>query len=62
MSALLAFIVANWVDIVAVGVALHGLALAVVNLTPTPKDNEVYGKLYRIIEVIAGIVTKMAKK
>jgi hypothetical protein len=38
------------------------LALAIVNVTPTPRDDEIYGKLYKIIEVIAGIVTKTAKK
>jgi len=38
------------------------LALAIVNVTPTPKDDELYGKLYKVIEVIAGIVTKLAKK
>jgi hypothetical protein len=52
----------NWTEIVGVLAALHMLALAIVNVTPTPKDDELYGKLYKVIEVIAGIVTKLAKK
>jgi hypothetical protein len=38
------------------------LALAVVNLTPTPKDDEIYGKIYRAIEILAGVITKLVKK
>lgn len=52
----------NWTDIAGILAALHVLALAIVNVTPTPKDDELYGKLYKIIELIAGIVTKLAKK
>lgn len=52
----------NWTEVVGVLAALHMLALAIVNVTPTPKDDELYGKLYKVIEVIAGIVTKLAKK
>ena len=62
MTAAIAFIAAHWVDIVAVAAAAHGLALVIVNTTSTPKDNELYGKFYKVIEVIAGIVTKIAKK
>lgn len=42
--------------------AIHALALAVCNLTPTPRDNEVVDKYYRILEILAGIVTRLAKK
>lgn len=56
-------------EIVTVAVALHGLALAIVNLTPTPKDNEALGnaarvavKLYRVIEILAGIISPLAKR
>ena len=42
--------------------ASHALALAIVNLTPTPKDDEVVAKVYRAIEILAGIVTRLAKK
>jgi hypothetical protein len=36
--------------------AAHALALAIVNLTDTPKDNEALAKAYRYIEFMAGIV------
>jgi hypothetical protein len=54
---------------VALAVALHGVALVIVNLTPTPKDNEALGnarrvvvKLYRAVEILAGIVGPLAKR
>jgi hypothetical protein len=54
---------------VALVVALHGVALVIVNLTPTPKDNEALGrarrvvvKLYRVVEILAGIVGPLAKR
>lgn len=62
MAVALAFITAHWLDIIALGAALHGLALVIVNITPTPVDNQVYAKFYKVIEVLAGIVTKIAKK
>ena len=40
----------------------HGLALVIVNMTKTPKDNEALAKAYKLIEVVAGIVTPRAKK
>jgi len=39
----------------------HALALAIVNLTKTPKDNEAVAKAYRLVEIIAGLVTPRAK-
>lgn len=56
------YLTENWTEVVGMLAALHMLALAIVNVTPTPKDDEFYGKVYKIIEIIAGIVTKMAKK
>lgn len=55
------FLLSNWGEIVSVAGAIHLLALAVVNLTPTPKDDEIYAKVYKVIEKLAGIVTKIAK-
>jgi hypothetical protein len=56
-------------DYIALVVAIHGLALVIVNLTPTPKDNEALSglsrmvvKLYRAIEILAGIVSPLAKR
>lgn len=46
-----------YIDVVLGGlVAAHGLALFIVNLTDTPKDNDLVGKAYRYIELMAGIV------
>ena len=52
----------NLAEIAGILAALHVLALAIVNATPTPRDDELYGKLYKVIEVIAGIITKTAKR
>jgi hypothetical protein len=52
-------------DYVALAIAIHGVALIVVNLTPTPKDNKALrktAKLYRAIEVLAGVVTPLVKR
>jgi len=56
-------------DYVALAVAIHGLALVIVNLTPTPKDNEALSnaakvavRAYRVIEVLAGVVTGRVKR
>ena len=48
--------------ILSVLLAAHGLALAIVNLTPTPKDNDIVAKVYRGIELAAGIVTPKVKE
>ena len=56
------YLAENWAEVAGILAALHVLALAVVNATPTPRDDEIYGKLYKVIEVIAGIVTRTAKK
>jgi hypothetical protein len=42
--------------------AAHALALLIVNLTPTPKDDAALAKFYRAVEFLAGIITKLAKK
>lgn len=42
--------------------AAHGLALVIVNLTKTPADDAVVAKVYKVIEVFAGFITKLSKK
>lgn len=56
-------------DYAALAIAIHGVALVIVNMTPTPKDNKALSdysrlvvKLYRVIEVLAGILTPLAKR
>ena len=62
IAGILGFLSANGAEIVAALLAVHAAALAVVNLTPTPKDNEVVAKYYRVIEIFAGIVSKLSKE
>jgi hypothetical protein len=45
-----------------VAASLHGAALVIVNLTKTPKDDEFVAKAYKLIEIVAGIVTPRAKQ
>lgn len=59
----------RFADYIALAVAVHGVALVVVNMTPTPKDNEAldsYSKLivkvYRAIEILAGVITPLVKR
>ena len=59
---MITYLVNNWAEVAGIAGALHLLALAIVNLTPTPKDDEIYGKFYKVIEMIAGIISKTAKK
>lgn len=56
------WIVENWEGVAATLVALHALAIAVVNLTPTPKDDEFVAKIYKFVEVLAGVFTNKAKQ
>ena len=60
---------ARLAEYVAVAVGVHGAAVAIVNITPTPKDNETLGKysrmavkLYRAIEILAGVITPLVKR
>lgn len=62
MESLFTFCVENSSALFAALLAAHGLAVAVVNLTPTPKDDEFVAKAYKVIEFLAGIFGKTAKK
>ncbi len=55
------FIIENWETVLALLAALHALAVAIVNLTPTPKDDEILAKVYRVVEILAGLFTKRTK-
>lgn len=56
------FVTGNVDAILAVVVALHGLALAIVNLTPTPRDDEIVGKAYKVVEFLAGVFGRTVKE
>jgi len=47
---------------VSFALAAHAAALVIVNATPTPKDDAVLAKAYKVIEFFAGLVTKKAKQ
>lgn len=47
---------------VAALLAIHALALVIVNLTSTPKDNEVLAQIYRWVEIFAGFVSQRSKE
>jgi len=42
--------------------AIHAAASAVVALTPTPADDKLIGKLYKIIEVLALVVGRAKQR
>ena len=56
------WIMGNWPEIIAVLGAGHALALAVVNLTPTPADNQALARVYRVVEIAAGLFSGKAKQ
>jgi len=49
-------------DLLAIVIAARVVAEMIVNLTPTPKDNEAISKFYRVIEVVGGIWSLKAKQ
>ena len=59
---MLVYLTANWSQILTAIATVHAAALVIVNLTKTPKDDEVLTRVYRIIEILAGVVTKLVKK
>lgn len=52
----------HWTAITAALLAAHFVAQIVVNLTPTPKDNVWISRIYKAVEVAAGIVSRAAKQ
>lgn len=52
----------NHTNVFSALMAVHAAAVVIVNMTPTPKDDEIVGKAYKLIEMAAGIFTKIAKK
>jgi hypothetical protein len=52
-----------------IALSAHATAMLIVNLTPTPKDDEAAGaagvmirQVYRALEILAGIVFPLAKR
>jgi len=59
---LISIVIAKSPEIIAALFAVHAAAVTIVNLTPTPKDDKIVAKYYRFIEILAGIVSKLAKR
>jgi hypothetical protein len=52
-------------DLTDIVIALHALAIVIVNITPTPKTTTApnpVNKAYRFIEMLAGLITPLAKR
>ena len=62
MVEILDFIMANGMAFVSALLATKVLASLIVNLTPTPVDDNVVGKFYTFLEWLAGIWTQKAKE
>lgn len=45
-----------------VALAIHAAASAICALTPTPKDDKIVGKLYKIIETLALVIGKAKQR
>ena len=41
---------------------LHVLSLLVINTTKTPKSSVMMSKFYKILEILAGLLTPLAKR
>jgi hypothetical protein len=42
--------------------AIHAAASIIVSLTPTPSDDKVVGKLYKVIETLALVIGKAKQR
>lgn len=63
------WIITNRRDLFEVLIAAHAVAVLVVNLTPTPRDDQAVGtagammrQAYRALEILAGVVTPLVKR
>lgn len=48
------FFKSHSVELFAVAGAVYTIALFIVNLTPTPKDNEALSRVYKIVHTVIG--------
>jgi len=55
-------LIAHAKTLVEILLAVHALALIIVNVTPTKKDDSAVATYYRIVEIFAGIITRLAKQ
>lgn len=65
----ISYLIDNRRELFEIALAVHAVAILIVNLTPSPKDDEAAGavgavlpKLYKALEMLAGIVLPIAKR
>lgn len=49
-------------DLATIFLILHAIAQVVVNVTPTPDADHPVAKAYKVIELLAGVITPLVKK
>lgn len=57
----MSWIIDHWDSLLSILAAFHAFALTIVNVTDTPKDDEILAKIYRYVELFAGLFTDKAK-
>lgn len=43
-------------------IAIHMLAILIVNITDTPDDDGIPGKIYKVVEILGGVFGDRAKQ
>lgn len=56
------WIIENWESVFAIVTAAVALASTVAAITPTPKDDAIVGKLYKLIDIVALNIGKAKQK
>lgn len=66
---IISYLIDNRRELFEVAIAAHATAVLIVNLTPTPRDDEAAGaagvmirQAYRALEILAGLVFPLAKR
>lgn len=66
---ILSYLIDHRRELFEVAMAAHATAMLIVNLTPSPRDDEAAGaagvvirQAYRALEIVAGIVSPLAKR
>ena len=66
---IISYLIDNRRELFEVAIAAHATAVLIVNLTPTPRDDDAAGAVgvmirqaYRALEILAGLVFPLAKR
>lgn len=65
----ISYLIDNRRELFEIAIAAHATAMLIVNLTPSPKDDDAAGaagvvirQAYRALEMLAGLVSPLAKR